>query len=238
MSKRSYILVANLSLTVLIFGAFMNCAPMKSPGQAEQVSLSSTNIAPDEDHEQTKTANKVTTFQANLADRYYISSVFEDVFGDSYDSVTENSVGTDALNFGSACSLYENYRQFSAVKGKWLAVDPRAACSFSSQAYVSVKPSTGAIVSRQGEISHACSDLTTNKKAMAHAMKKISAVEIPELTNANLTTAFELFYRNHPAPSQGLLDSLKVMAPQTGPTLETWRQIVFTVCISSHWQVL
>jgi hypothetical protein len=195
-------------------------------------------IEPEDQNPAIETKNTITTsYEPLLADRRYIKSVFNDVFGPTSDSVDATRAHLNALEHGSPCSVYADHSAPNS-SGVYARADAMETCSRTTLsrtvAVVNPKPT----VSRQALLSKACSDLVSNDTTLAVAMKKISSEAVPASTRANVRKAFRLFYRMRNDPHEGLLDSLQVMVPATGATKENWRQVINAVCASGLWEVM
>ena len=115
--------------------------------------------------------------------------------------------------------------------------DPMTNCSMSSTAYLVAAVNPKPTVSRQSFLTHACSDLTTNATTLTYALGRIGGTA-PAPTRENVIKLFHLFYRAHPDPQEGLVESLQLMFADGTPVRDSWASAIFTVCASSHWQVL
>lgn len=177
-----------------------------------------------------------TTYEPILADRRYLASVFTSVFGPTALSVDSSRNHLNATQNGSPCSVYGVHNK---VNGSGYAVsDAVENCSRTTVNRTGAPVNPKPTVSRQADLAHACSDLTTNNTTLTYALKQISTEAVPEASRENVLKAFRLFYRYRPDPHEGLLESLQVMVPPQGATREHWRVLINTVCASSLWQVL
>ena len=191
---------------------------------------------PNEDHGLRKTTE--TTYQPVLADRYYLRSLFTNIFGPSAEAVDSTKLTNNALDHGSPCSLYENQYVYNASNGKKTAMFAMRACAGNSPNYLIAFVTPKVTVSRQALISRTCSDLTNNTTTLKFALSRISSEAIPAGTDENVLKLFRLFYVTHPDPDEDLIKTLSYMLPTQGATLDQWRTLIYTVCISGHWQIL
>lgn len=183
-----------------------------------------------------------TGFLPLLADRYLVTSVLTNAFGLTATTVDSSKTSINSADFGSSCSPYEDYNVM--VGAVIQRADPMSACvkaSFqtldlgTSYPFGLVNPH--GTTTREAQLAHACSDLTTNPTTLAFALAKISTDAVPAASDANIQTLFQLFYVNHPPPAADLIGSIQQVFLAT-PTLDQWRTAVFSVCASSYWQIL
>lgn len=230
-----------LFVTLFAFGGavvlFQNCAgeafvPIE---RSFSVELLSQALQEGELHVPMPTKQE-TNAELILVDRYYLKSLFEDVFGPQAGSVDTAKVFSDALTHGSPCSVYEDHRELKS-NGTLSRADSMQACSMSSVNRTQARVNPNGTVSRQALIARACSDLVTNNTTLKYALAKIANVAVPEPTRENIKTAIELFYRNGPDPDEGLIESLQLMFSLPAK-IDDWRGVLYTVCVSPQWQVL
>ncbi len=191
-----------------------------------------------EDHDVVDKKEKTATqYEPILADRFYLQSLFTDIFGPLAASTDSARIRINTTEFASPCSLYEDQNTFDSTKNQWVRADSAEACGrgLLNAAQVNPKPT----VSRQALVTRACSDLSSDSKTLDYALKRISnASAIPIPSEENIERLFHLFYRGKPAPQPGLIESLLVMFPKEGVTKDHWSKVIFTVCASSLWQIL
>ncbi len=236
MKPKQKIAAVALSILLILMG-FQNCAQENAFQSAAINSLEMQSIEPDilpppEEHKKTEV---VTTYETILADRYYLKSLFEDVFGTTAGTKDSTRLFLNAMDFGSPCSVHESY--FKAGRA---LVNTMENCGPSSTNRIAASLTPKTTVIRQALVTRACSDLTKDAVTLAFALKKIEpAGGAPKVTSANLLAAYRLFYRGKPDPHQGLIDSLAIIANSNGgPSLQSWGSTLFTVCASGHWQTL
>lgn len=238
MFKRSqFIIFGSLTLMSSTALLFQNCSA-NFAAVDKQKQLSSLSIDIDELEVPVAVEKSETSFQPVLADRYYLKSLLESVFGPSASNVDTAKNLTDFQINGSPCNFYEDHSQSKDSRGAKVRAVAMEACALNSSNRLSSQTNPLPTVTRQAKIVRACSDLTTNATTSSFAFKKISSKSIPEATEANIKTAFELFYRNNSDPDQGVLDSLRMMLTADAPTADEWRTVLYTICISPQWQVL
>ena len=236
---RLLLLITVFALAVL---PFQNCGQGKLKVSEEMSSLSSVqDIVQSVDEHDTGDADvaKVqTTYEPILVDRVYLKALLTDIFGPSTSSVDSNKSFSNGTEYGSPCSVYEDYTALRTSDGARVSVDSTAICSDTAANYLVAPVNPKGTVTRAALMARTCSDLTTNNTTFTYALRKISSKNIPEANEENIKTLFNLFYRDKGDPSQGVIDSLLLMFPQSNVTTEHWRVVIYTVCISNYWQVL
>jgi hypothetical protein len=216
---------------------FQNCAldskfQSKAAGTLTQASLSAEEYMQGEDDPPDHKLQP-TTYELVLADRYYIQSLMEDIFGPSAAAADSVKVFENAKDFGSPCALYESYLD----KDRKLA-NSMENCGITSTARLNSHVMPIPTAARQGLMTRACSDWTQNTKTMSHALARIGP-KIPAATRANVVKLYRLFYRGKPDPDTSVVESLQLILNYGGaPSYNAWRSAFFTVCASSYWQVL
>lgn len=230
-----------LALTFLVLFSFQNCAESISWEEGEE-NYSSFSLAlqdhKDRDH-WTEALAKVkveSTAEDLIADRRLLGAMLESIFGPSFLSLDQGRTQTNASEFGNPCSIYEDY-WVRGAKGNERA-DARNTCAAQDSsryfgAPVIPKPS----VLRQRNIANVCHSLVTNNTTLNYAVAQIGSGN-PQPTSANVRKAFHLFYRNKPAPGEPLIQSLQIMMPGKGTLRKDWAPVLYTICISSGWQIL
>lgn len=179
-----------------------------------------------------------TSYEPILADRYYLHALFNNIFGPRTDFVDSTKVAINALEHGSACSLHEDYKAYDKTTKKYARVDTMKICDPRGASLLIAQVNPKGTVTRQSLITRACSDLTTNVVTLNYALKRISTDTIPAATQENVVTLFKLFYRSQPEPKPALYDAMLSSLPPQNVTIEDWRSLIYTVCISGHWQIL
>jgi hypothetical protein len=219
---------------------FQNCGGFEANEIFENFSFEEINqIDEQEMHEidpnlLTKTE---TQYEPLLFDRYMVHSILSDVFGPSLLSVDSARPYYVASEFGAPCSLYVDHNVYNESTKQWVQVDRMESCTRNSSDFLHANLNSKATVTRQALLAKSCSDLTNNTTTMTYALNKISLGSLPVPTQQNLIKLYRLFYRSHPEPSQTLIDTLKVMFPSENVLIDHWKAALYTVCVSSQWQV-
>lgn len=233
-----------ISSTAGMLFFFTNCAPPSS-FQSESMSFNSlSGGAPvvHEDSDQTIPGEgKVvleTTYEPILVDREYLKALFSNIFGANALNISPGpTIFGDAAEFGSLCSIYEDY-MIDSDSGERVRYDSSAACGTNSPGLLQSRPLPKATVKRQALITRYCSNLVANTTAFNFVLKRISSETIPAGSSENILRLFRLFYRAHPDPHQSLVDSLLLMFSSINPSKDEWKPVIFGICASSQWQVL
>lgn len=228
----------------LLLTQFQNCGESAFEAKMGSVLLKFVEIVMDPDEEvhnppDDMLAEPETTYAPILIDRYVVQAILQKVFGPSALSKDSVKVYYNAQEFGGPCSIYVDHKKYNPAKDRWEQVEAAENCSRTSANLLIARVNPTATVTRQGLLARTCSDLTTDDTTLAYALKEISGADgIPEPSAENLKNLVTSFYQTGPNPTEGILDSLRVMFPLTGVDKSHWRNAVYTVCISSHWQVL
>lgn len=234
---RPSLMVMILAITVVLF---QNCGGMTGFEPKYSVDQSSVELLqdPGDQEDPHPLVKKVfaPSFEPLLADRYYLQSLFKDVFGPFALTVDSTRSYLNAVDHGSACSLYRDHLTFKSAQ--WVSADPMETCSRINPKFTTAQVNPKPTITRQALLARACSDLTSNNITMNFVLKRISPSVVPARSPENVVKLFHLFYRTRPRPHEGLIDSLLLMLPTSGITLDHWRVAVNTVCTSSYWQVL
>jgi hypothetical protein len=179
-----------------------------------------------------------TSYQPILADRYYLVSLFKEVFGPNATIADSTNTSVRFQDHGSPCSIYTYHSKMNAAGTGKVENSPMDRCAATSADLTAAPMNPQATVTRQVLIAHACSDLVANAATFKYALSKIQPTGIPAATEANVLKAYRLFYRVGAEPHKGLTESLLVMLPQKGVTADHWRVVFNTICSSGFWQAI
>lgn len=228
-----------------VLAGFQNCAPQASfEAMSEDFASTSQsfNVLHEDSDRTTPGEDKArleTNYEPLLVDRHYIRSLIEDVFGTRGPAIAPGpTIFQSADEFGSNCSVYEDFSVKRASDGAVVRYDNSAACTQGSAFFTQAPANPKATAKRQAYMTAYCSNLVNDATAFANALKKISSDGKPKATTENVYKLFRLFYRAHPEPQQGLLDSLQLMFSSATPDPSEWKGPLNVVCASSRWQVL
>jgi len=232
-----------IALGIVLLPLFQNCNVNALKGEGSDGGSSVIGLAPPVDHHPPPPvvlSTIETSFAALLSDRRYTLALFEDVFGSTAKSVEGTGIGSNAVEFGAPCSIYENYNVLNA-SGAVVPVDlDNAACVInSSSAVLGANLVPRPTVIRQAMILKACTNLVLNTATLSHALARISPLEpVPPPTEANVRSLFRLFYVENVEPSAEIVQALQAMMNPSQMSQEAWRAPIYSVCSSNYWQVL
>lgn len=233
-----------LGLISLILLAFQNCADSitwTEEGETEQTSLKielQEHINRDHWTEPLQKVRVESTAEDLIADRRLLMAILENIFGPSFKTVDNNRIQTNGSELGNPCSVYEDFIVINPADSKRVRADASRTCLYQDSAeYLNAPIIPKASVIRQRNIANVCHSLSTNTTTRNFAVAQIGAGN-PQPTSANVRKAFHLFYRNKPSPPETLIQSLQVMMPGKGSVKADWAAVLYSVCISSGWQIL
>lgn len=235
MSNRILLRLLSLCGVSFMVLAFQNCSPNLTMNMNEGETVLSSQVGLTLPPELQK-----TTFEPVLMDRYVLRAFMTDVFGPSAETLPSFALLNNPIEYGSPCSVYENYLYQDAA-GRSLNANSLETCALGSANFNSAGVNPKASVTRQAELPRLCSDIVHTDATYNVAMSKIrsGAPAVPNLDDQHLISAFHLFYREKPAPPESLLDALKLMAiSDKAVTKADWQNVLYTICASGHWQVL
>ncbi len=233
-SRKSWSLgVSGLAVVIL---AFQNCAldgSFESAEMSSETKIEMDEVVHDFVAPPKKAASVPTTYQPILADRIYIKSLVEDVFGSRAMLTDSARILLNTAEFGAPCSAYESYID---LKGR--LVNSMQNCNPFSATRLNSTVLPNPSSARQALLSSACSDWVHSDSTMRFAIARIGK-GIPKATESNVQKLYHLFYRNSPAPSASLIQSLQLILKYKGTvSYANWRSAFYTVCASPHWQLL
>ncbi|MGZ3691812.1 MAG: hypothetical protein ACXVAX_09925 [Pseudobdellovibrio sp.] len=164
------------------------------------------------------------------ADRYYIASVLEDVFGKAAQPFIRDYVLKNGNIFGGACDIYEQVR---VEPEKYLnAESTRCFNGKHEYAYpVRTKPS----LLREAWTLKVCNSVVANKDTFAYAKTKIKNPQIETEGYLNEVQAlFDPNFENNPAFNATILKKLKKLKSDD----DKIKYILFQNCIYPAWQII
>jgi hypothetical protein len=231
-------LLSYILCPVVVLVLFQNCG--KKEHSTEGIaSLGSGELIipdPEPDPEPDVYTRKIQANQI-VANRILMSNYFISIFGKEVETSVTNLIATQAGDFGSGMSIYDR------------VITSTTDCSKTKNIYspcntVAIKldapPTIGANIRREAFRVRACSNSV--KTNVLNALKKFDSkattTKPPEINDANLTKAFHLFYRGRAAPNTEVLDSLLILSEKSAKPIDKWKDIILSICLSPHWQVL
>lgn len=172
-----------------------------------------------------------------VANRILTANYFKSIFGPDIETTVATLIAYQAQDFGSAFSIYDR------------VITPTADCNKTKNIYtpcnavgmsLEALPNVGTNIRREAFRIRSCN--TAVKYRILNAVQKIdskaTSAKPPEINDANLTKAFHLFYRGRPAPTEDVLDALTIASQKQTKPIDKWKDVILSICLSPHWQVL
>lgn len=174
-----------------------------------------------------------------MSDRFYVSSLLQDVFGEAANNPINNLVNAKMDSFGGGCDQYDRNTNISntCLNDNCTQVTCNGAEIIHNQLGVSS-------VIRVGWLTKTCEEITNNDSATLYAVRNIlvqptvpqSGVPIPN--NNTLKKSYELFYRSGVSPNNNILSALStIAATETTNNFEKWRYVFLALCVTPEWQI-
>lgn len=233
-------------VAIITLMQFQNCGQFETLEKSELdlASVDVTIMHPDEDHSPPAEAyEKLTTnYQPTLADKYFLIKHFENIFGPSSKTyIDTTNLALNRTEFGSPCSIYENYKYQSGTN--ILNANTTETCALQgSSDYLSANMMANTSVTHQARIATLCANLTVNSTTFNHMLGQIkpspSGMALPLPTEGSVQKLIQLFYRNNEPVDLELVQALQILINPTAPTISEWQNAAYVVCTSSHWQAL
>ncbi len=214
---------------------FQNCAPPSSGfGTMNQGSLD----LPDEE-DPVDPPNKVEKAEvsAQNANKVLTSNILLSVFGPTAKNIIMTYISNNTADFGAANSIYDRNIKADCTTNS----APGVVCSTSTPLALQTSSNVGLNIRREGWRLQACHEITKRTDALRAAFQKINtnqSTATPQVTAVTVNKAFSLFYIGKITPPGAVTDSLRIIAQDESATIEQWRDILLTLCLSPHWQVL
>jgi hypothetical protein len=237
MNKSLIAICVLLSLGAL---TFQNCAQNKYAAHviASEDSPSQLEI-PADDPVVTEPLPYAEKAQVNkmVANRVLMTNFFISIFGPQLKNLASLYMGYQASDFGSGFSIYDSIFTSDCSKNR----NPYSPCSGVVIDF-QTPPNVGLNIRREAWRLRTCHRAVAINAALLFALKKIDShatlTSLPDINEANLDKAYQLFFRAKPLPSNELIDSLTIVSQKESDKLKKWQEVILTLCISPHWQVL
>lgn len=237
-------IIMGVGVSILILG-FQNCGKNHHSFTLDQSSYNKEVAVPVTEHAFEK-RTLTTNYTLNLSERRYLAAIFSDVFGPKSDAIVQANILLKHDDIGGPCSEYAHHMKKNVSdKGvvSYANADAKKVCDEENTTKLLLPPPQAV---RQGWVIQTCTALvgkdSTPPETLAYALDKVVAGstfgKLPLVTDENLARLHRLFYRERPLPSDSVRDALKSMFQGGTPTLEEWKTAIYSVCVSSHWQVL
>lgn len=178
-----------------------------------------------------------------LSDRNYVQSVFTQIFNVSAGSADETKLKELIFNqyvFGGGCELYggsEIRTSTNTFVHEYTNI--KCAMNFNDGITENLQPHSNSM--RYAMTMKACDYSVNNSVMMNSAMRKVFPAwnppgSLPLPDTLSISRTYRLFYLNQ-SPSPELISDLFELASLTNSSLEKWKLIMNTICISPSWQV-
>lgn len=244
--KIKFASIFTIGIFILVY--FQNCGRFEGL-EPQQVDLSSEEVIithPGEDHNPPpESVEKIyTNYKSTLADRYYLVSLFNEIFGPSAKNLVLNSsLGLNKNDYGSPCSPYENYYYLPAGATQPQQANTTESCALNATTdHLSANLISNPSVRRQAHMASICANLIANLTTFNYLLSRLQAdsnsTTLPTPNADNVKKLILLFYRQQDDIPIELIQSLQVLINPTQPALSEWQNATYVVCNSSHWQVL
>lgn len=233
-------IVALISIIILFF-VFQNCG--KKHMSVESVDLASLDtgliIVEEPDDESLTTddpiARKVQVNQV-VANRILVTNYFVAVFGSKITNYVTSLIAEQPNDFGSANTIYDRVISSNCNDVKNIY----SPCATNVPLAISAPDNIGVSVRREAFRLRSCHYGV--KYLAIEALKKIDSkattAKPPAITYGNISKAFQLFYRGRRPASTEVLESLMIVSQNKSKPIDRWKDVLLTVCLSPHWQVL
>ena len=218
------------------FFIFQNCAPPNSGfGNINQASL---ELPDDEDPVEPFDKVEKPEVSAQNANKVLTSNILISIFGPAAKNIVTTYISNNTADFGAPNTIYDRVVKSDCATNS----TPGFVCNSSTTLSFQTSPNVGLNIRREGWRLQACHDITKRTDTIQAAFKRINAdasTKTPPVNSTNVNKAFSLFFIAKPAPPGAVTDSLQIVAQDaSNNTLEQWKQVFLTLCLSPHWQVL
>ena len=237
MSKLTWRFLGAVAIIIL----YQNCGHHMTSNQSSVALLDAQAVdSTDRDHspDPGMIQKDSTSFQPVLVDREYAMALLADIFGTTAPQLIAADLSHNLADFGSPCSVYENYRAYNTA-GTLVQTNTLEACALNEDGQnlgAAVLPSGS--VTREASMAHACATLIADAGAFQSGLSRIDSAAVPAPTTQNVSALLDLFYRDKPTPDAGVVEAVQILIDPASPTLDQWRAAFYTVCVSTDWQVL
>jgi hypothetical protein len=181
-----------------------------------------------------------------MGDRKYVKSVLDQIFGPSAASTTNTLILPSASIFGGSC---DSMRQAPASTQNGGDTCSDIDTNSYSAPYI---PNSSTL--RAGQSMKACNILVFDDMTIQYAIKNVLNVtdlgfltNNPIPSNANIISAYNLFFPSKEPPPQKAIESLITLATTVRSTscstqfpnchYDPWRYVLLAICYQPDWQV-
>ncbi|MCC6138681.1 MAG: hypothetical protein IT287_08605 [Bdellovibrionaceae bacterium] len=223
-------------ITILVL--FQNCGSKPNSGSNTFSSLDTGDLIVQDDDDDDDDLPHLRRVQVNqmVANRVLLANYFTDIFGPDIETTVAALIANQPSDFGSSNSIYD--RIITTTCGTKKSI--YAPCSTADVLQLDTKANVGVNIRREAFRVRSCHTAVKNRTLIA--LKKIdstaTATKIPAINEANLKKAFSLFFRARRAPSSEVVDALTIVSQKEAKPLDQWKDVMLSLCLSPHWQVL
>lgn len=178
-----------------------------------------------------KILHETAESQLTLGTRQYVVSSLDQIFGSTAQLITMPLIQAEPIFFGGPC---DNFNP--------------AICPIQNERELSqltVLPS--AVTARSALVLRACDKIVSDDVAILYAVAQAKSVasiteaEVKDVTDADVSLAYDLFYPGK-KPSSSAAASLKDVATKgkalDGKSISGWRFLFLVLCMSPDWQII
>ncbi len=170
-----------------------------------------------------------------IGDRFYVKSVFENVFGPTYNrnAIVVNNIIKKQDVFGGNCDPNEGSFWLTAEKSYVVSEFEQYGCYGNKDAKMIMASTT----LREGWRTRACEEtIEANAEGITYAMAK-AKVDIDSSPDySNLNRIYQLFYPLDDLDSEVATELISSFSSFSDAE-EFWKSMLLTVCLSPAWQV-
>lgn len=228
-------------LLIAVSLAYQNCGN-KHMSVIDSSSLSSSDTGsliitePEDDDETDDPLLRKVQVNQIVASRILTANFFVAIFGTKITNYVTTNIAEQPKDFGSGNTIYD--RVITPTCGTTKNI--YSPCATNIPLSLPTPDTLGVNVRREAFRIRSC-HYGVNNLAI-DALKKISSTATtanpPSITNANLSKAFQLFYRGRRPANTEVLESLMIVSQKKSKPIEKWKDVLLTICLSPHWQVL
>lgn len=182
-----------------------------------------------------KTDTSFIQHKPRLADRFFVYSVLNHVFGPRAADFTQDTIMRYGSPLGGPCDIYEQIRigeKISDVK------DPLSLCpNGKAGSRLPMIPTDSTV--REGRLSRACKELSEDKEALTYAAQKSKALNFEsDISESTIQNVYRLFDPSFDLDLQQTKKLFSNLSSLKIPNKQKWQILLQTTCSNSFWQIL
>lgn len=232
-------IVAYVLFPITTLVLFQNCGKTNMTARdVQSIATSTANLTtPTPPKPPTEETYKRHTMASQLvASRILTANFFKSIFGPDLETTITAYIANQSSDFGSANTIYDRVVRSDCSAKRNIYVP----CAAGDALKLDTAHTVGDNIRREAYRVRTCH--TGVKFRALDALKKIDAkatsAKPPPINDANLTKAFHLFFRGRAAPTNEVLESLTIVSQTSKAPIEQWKDVLLSICLSPHWQVL